>query len=1044
MNSQLVGFKHSTIPAMNNVVPNRDFGSYFDREKMYTPHNAIIDSTFQHFNDTYYRTQAPQEVLKIYHSGFTDPDKMEFILGRILPLQETTKEKFVVKSWTFDFKNMDIVPPGAIPDQQTAHMEEFNFTIDRYGQQFEMMDEELTTAEGYSVFLGHAAQMGINRFTTMILTGLFSLAAPEIIDRSEREGFGDFDTVSIDDSLRKKAQSFACLSVESNSSVQSINSVIQVGSSVIAKLSNMKPENLILPPGSDIILQQTKPEQTYYFEYTGLDPTPRVIMGINSPLILPSGIATFIAALPRFSARQSNEEFDVLKTQCVLGEYFLMSSTLHRNEDCMFLPDKKNIEIFDLERNDWIEISFRDCILRSKIFREISDSNDKFKRGDGYEWDREFMNYNGMDSMFHYKTMKGAQLVEYVLQMNDIDKDAGAKRTAEHLVAKFLSEYNTYNTSADRVLLDGKVLFRDYVMTEPKNEDDIDKLGDISYTSFKAASRTENGKQLEPFISLMESLISFLRTYLPSSELLSEKNIQPWIDSDDVGNVLFESFFGRFPPLLKRSEGVFGGERYQGRDVSKFNMSLLNDDPKFKEFIDNRLKENTNYPVNSALDVITKYYAGRYNEFWTAYEKDDEKSRKALLGKIYNEALKMESQNKNEKTNVVPLGKWKFTGRSATPGIVSYFNRIKDFGGEGGKTNYAVGSLIHLGEPETDENVIKNLPAFKNVKAKIGIVERHGDLAFLHKKIGTNQPKSGSRPFSFDTREENIGSKKIGVSYQDSLKKIHDEHFVGNAFTNIKAVETTGGSLLSVFLHAFLTCRDVPNTIMRLIDNEIYVPLNVLLTRPQMRVYTSSAILCANNVGNTYYIKGQAYNPVTEYGKRRYTVYLKFGCLVSVPEAVFNIPSVKMSGYIAGMTSEFFEFKKGGELLDQINRNDHFCKSLIPLIVPANWKPSSDILYLTDIKTKDKKHRNIPMRDYYDDVWGFTNTANDLSQRRKIERNVFYSLFRGTYFKWNHITESYNKETLVKGTGFFRDKQYIGARPAMDGVALFVANPNLK
>ncbi len=1103
MNNQLRGFAAANTTLMSPDIRANVSGSYFDRGTPYVPHNALIDSSFQHFNDTYFRIQQPEEILTVFHAGFTGPDQMEAVMGRLLPPQETTKEKFVVKMYYFDFVNMDVVPPGAIPDQQTAHMEEYNVRLNRYGQQFEMFDEELTTSEGYGLFLGHVAQQSISRFTTFLITGMYALTDERIKERSDVENFGDPENTPIDESLRKRAQGFGSMGVESQSSVQTISSHIQIGQSIISKLSGMKPENLILPPGSDILLQQTKPEQTYYFEYEGLNPTPRVVMGLNSPLILPNGIATFIAALPRLSGRQDNSEFDVLKQHSVIGEYYLMNSDPRSCDDKGFVKDKRNIQIFDIERNDWIEVPFRDAVLKSKVFK-VADNNPEI----GYDWDDEFKSFpnhgKSNEEMFVYNGLEGPQLIDYILQMSGINGENGAKRTAEHLLSKFLSEYNTVMLSAEKVLSDASLIIKKIAQQVPTAnyvsnagatflqtgaaraplQPEIDRMtkkgvpvmnvtdsntnggvkinnnaslpatmdypaGLVSYSNLKSITEYAGidpkvnalKEKLKAFIDLIDNLTSFLKRYLPHSELLDAKNIQPWIHSDMIGNVLVESMFGRFSPILIAGGGANNvTDSFKGKAVSPESLILIGGSPELQAFLTDRINENDSYPVEAAVQVISKFSNGNIAEFFTKYNANKPEGQVNIAKKIYNEAVKIKPAPAPQSGTV--FGTYAMTGIEATPGFVTAFENDKtNFG------NYIPADLHDMGATANVSDLKKSV-AFANVKSRLPADERHADLRFLYNNIGTQLPIS--KPFSFKSMEgifdtDSIQTKKIGVSFPDSMKKIRDDQFVGGGFTNVKSVDTIGGTLLGIVLHVFLTCRNVPDTLMRLLENEIYVPFNALLTRPQIRVDVSGAILSASRVGKTYYLRGQVYNPVNENGKRRYTIYLKFGCVVDKPDAVFYIPAVKFSGYHGGLSSEFFEYDPDRRALkNQIDRSENSGQSLISMLVPPEWKPASEILFLTDIKARDKKSKNIPSREYYDYIWEFTPYAAELAGAKRMEKNVFYSLFRGTYFRWDHSKECYSNDCLINGTGHLRGKVYVGCKAAFDGNMLFLRDPKLK
>lgn len=1106
-------FNTSLSPA---VATGRD-ASFFDRSKAYTPHTAITDNSFQHFTDTFWRTKQPEILLSFFHAGLMGPEQVNFLTSRVLPFRETTTEEFKFITWTYDFTLMEIVPPGALPSQQISHMEEYSVRLDRWGQQFQMFDEELTTELGKQHFIENSVQMGINRLSTIKLVAITALTSPEIIDNSDSFSYGRMDSENLDSSLRKRAQAFCPLSRESTHVVQSIFSLIQIGMNTIAQLTGLKPDTYILPPSSDIILQQTKPEQTFFFEYEGFDPTPKVILGLNTPLMLPNGISTFIMDLPRVSNRQQNtENLDILKEHTIIGEFYLMHSNyvnLCQDPKC-FEPDIKDIEVFDLARNDWIRVIFRDAILKAGVFTVNQDGQ--------YDWYPKMYNHTE-ESMFHRQVLDGVSLVEYVLQMGNLEGENGAKRTAQHLLSKFLAENVSIYKSYDSVISDAKALIRnianqvptipnyigvddptrtavdpaDTTKTVPSpllhvfNVEELDvpvfeksgvtniriashdlngamvlndavfpnnmqyPAGMTNYSSLKSLSEYNGTKEnlksvsgkIRPFIELIENLTSFLQTHLPDSELLNKDNIQPWIDSDLIGNVLIESFIGRLEPILFNSGAAVGAadDTFMGRLLTKDFVDLINDTTGLEVFLKNQIAKNDDYPVYKVLLVLNEAKVGA-EKFVDDYNNAGEKEKKTMENKLYQAALKRKEslpQPSRRASAKAPQGTYIATSLDATPGMVEYLS--KDTSGTlfvGKHGSHGTAAVDVTDKDARNEFMTNAKKSILFIKSQMNALERHSSLSFLTPKVDSESPMheerrvSIGRAFSFrDDFSDDAPKKKIGVSLGDSRKKMMETHFIGDAVSNIRVMDTLGSPLMMIIYHAFLTSKNIPRTMMNLIEHKVYVPLNVLLTRPQIRLETSASVLCVSNMGNTYYIQGQQYNGPSSTGMRAYTVYLKFGCVIRNPKAAFYIPNTKMTHYLAGLSTQYFEVGDGSALMDQIERKEHADVSLIPLIVPATYRPESEILYLAKIETLDTKTTKIPMIEYYDGLWQFTTNTYGLAELRRLSKGAYYSLFKGTHFRWNPATQLF--DVKIKGTGHLSEMCYVGCRGAFDGTQLF-------
>ena len=251
-----------------------------------------------------------------------------------------------------------------------------------------------------------------------------------------------------------------------------------------------------------------------------------------------------------------------------------------------------------------------------------------------------------------------------------------------------------------------------------------------------------------------------------------------------------------------------------------------------------------------------------------------------------------------------------------------------------------------------------------------------------------------------------------------------------------------------LFLGVPLT-RDM---MLRLAQNNIYVPLNFALFRTHCQYRTRYGIKVASDGQAGYMVHGHGdmqiqHDAVRKVGLLHYTTYLS--PVIYNPKNVYPVENLFCTGYLGGMGVSFWSVKeylsKGGN-----RKKKSIVCTMLPPHMEEDLETKVDIRgqWFTEYKMKLVEHerfvkvcypgaaRTAAVMGWHDPIRG----GKGIDQAMRTRTAMNYVCFQGVQWCWNSKTNDWGNVTIEQG--HFGPKVYPGCGKVRNGALKYLETPS--
>jgi len=557
----------------------------------------------------------------------------------------------------------------------------------------------------------------------------------------------------------------------------------------------------------------------------------------------------------------------------------------------------------------------------------------------------------------------------------------------------------------------------------------------------------EWAKVARDFCDAVKDIYELLKHLLPESKFLDKENTPIWIPEEDGLNTFAEVFFPTPPPLFLVEGGVMAKEHPTDKLVlfAKELTKLIKD--KYPEKYDDIQKIVDDDAIKKLHTLFMKKYHGRLEttkflvwltmKLGTMKEFKKKIDPKALIDEfskaVPDEYMKAEKSLESSEINITrfSLGasqvladtlpddsKWKV-------GNPELFNETYISNNEEAKIVYKKieTPLNHIEKFRRLYISIKNglssgSSTFKT-RPKIAATATHGK--------GRRVLKQGGAASSSSSQGEGIPHYEKRESHAKfDINQIYSEIESPSMMSHWEKIGNITNPITKAIIHVILTACKPVKTLKHLIKEGVYPPFDIILFRPIIRNWTTTAILTRDNVGNTIWVEGET-NVMFEQTGRFYTSSVNPSLpYVGTKDDVFPITDASMSGYISGAEMKFI--KRGGDAIKSADLMDksYAAESLIALPIAKNIPPRSDIIYLAD-----KDRYAVDGISYLENLFEFNDARNYYKDMCNEKQSITFAAMTGSCRRFDTKTGRFT--IFEQGSGPLGDKTYQGCLDVWNG-----------
>lgn len=299
--------------------------------------------------------------------------------------------------------------------------------------------------------------------------------------------------------------------------------------------------------------------------------------------------------------------------------------------------------------------------------------------------------------------------------------------------------------------------------------------------------------------------------------------------------------------------------------------------------------------------------------------------------------------------------------------------------------------------------------------------------------VGFRDPQDGWNRKTLRDPGSGVDVRRLSgnLTYTDKYNRIATEAFMANYSQS----NDIGDPLLRAMVQIILFTKSTGDQWIKMIKNDVLVPINILLWRPTIAHNMDTFILMkpgletgANLYRNSHFGTGNDMASKILIGN--YTFYSK--AVIWEPKNVTLLESVKPAGYCGGNNVDFMAGKR-----DLITRsNSKYRPSLVATALPLSEPDPMKYMDLTGYTFINPGMRTYSTADYYANIWGITNVDNHMDGKYSFfhkSKRINYTALQGHQYLYNITTGEMNRIIECQG---HRKKEgsYPGAASIWNGV----------
>lgn len=483
--------------------------------------NAGRSSTNEH--QMFYNLFNPHTLpaVRIIKSGIIQ-EKHDFITKLVLPFQEVGILAWEETTWYIDFSIADDLPMESLARQVSASARREEIRLQRKGMEIRFHQSELNDPTGREVVKAKMDQVIINLHTSLFLIGLLALVNANPKRTMFLELLGDPTQKGWSTYLKTRRQFFGIGSVKYIGEKTPFSRIIHQAQNVITQKGQQPATVLILPPGAEKMVDCiAEPKKVFGYMYEKDNPTPREVEVLDSLFTTSTGVKAFIVPTPYLHDNQLGlaRHLNMLLGRSIVSEFYRMTSVHGMVTGVERDPKDKDVQIYDLAKDDWVHINFCDALVHSGIFQEIGVDSMPPTSPNGdvpprYEFSSHFVFFlkdgkgekHNLFSRFNEVTGKWMP-IETIGQMDQKFIGEGLKITADDIARKFSVIYQKSSPSGfvspSSAIVSG-LMIRNRIAAEPYEEayfqavaaanlnnqpTGVDNAGNITYMPIKTPKK---------------------------------------------------------------------------------------------------------------------------------------------------------------------------------------------------------------------------------------------------------------------------------------------------------------------------------------------------------------------------------------------------------------------------------------------------------------------------------------------------------------------------------------------------------------------------